>query len=92
MKSQNRDVVMEERAVRIAKFIVKTKCTIREAAKKFSVSKSTVFKDVTERIEKTHYQLYNQVKEVLRCNNNERHIRGGNATKRKYEILKNKFE
>ncbi|MEG1206320.1 MAG: sporulation transcriptional regulator SpoIIID, partial [Angelakisella sp.] len=58
--------------------------TVRETAKRFDISKSTVHKDVTERLRKVNFPLYEQVKEVLEKNKQERHIRGGQATKLKY--------
>ena len=76
---------IEERAVEIAGYIIETNATVRQTAKKFGVSKSTVHKDVTERLKKINPQLYKQVAEVLKINKEERHIRGGLATKKKYE-------
>lgn len=74
----------EERAVTLAQYIVENGATVREAAGVFEVSKSTVHKDVTERLEKINDALFQQVKAVLEHNKQERHIRGGMATKRKY--------
>ena len=74
----------EERAVTLAQYIVGNGATVREAAGVFEVSKSTVHKDVTERLEKINDALFQQVKAVLEHNKQERHIRGGMATKRKY--------
>ncbi|SNX53537.1 sporulation transcriptional regulator SpoIIID [Thermoanaerobacterium sp. RBIITD] len=79
---------IEERTIEIAKYIIKNKSTVREAAKVFGVSKSTVHKDVTERLENINPELFKEVKEVLEKNKAERHIRGGNATKRKYKSAK----
>ncbi len=62
--------------------------TVRQAAKKFVISKSTVHKDVTQRLQQMNPQLWEQVKKVLEHNKQERHIRGGLATKEKYEILR----
>ena len=76
---------IEERATLIALYIIETGCTVRQAAKKFGVSKSTVHKDLTERLPKISPQLFKSVKEVLEENKRERHIRGGIATKHKYE-------
>ncbi|MDI3310317.1 sporulation transcriptional regulator SpoIIID [Thermoanaerobacterium saccharolyticum] len=76
---------IEERTLEIGKYIIKNKSTVREAAKVFGVSKSTVHKDVTERLENINPKLYKEVKEVLEKNKAERHIRGGNATKIKYK-------
>ena len=74
----------EERAVTLAQYIVENGATVREAAGVFEVSKSTVHKDVTERLEKINDALFQQVKAVLEHNKQERHISGGMATKRKY--------
>ena len=76
------------RCVILGEYIVETKATVRETAKKYGVSKSTVHKDVTVRLRKTNPQLHKKVKEVLELNKSVRHIRGGQATKRKYEVLK----
>ena len=65
-------------------YIIETQSTVRAAAKKFGVSKSTVHKDLSERLEHCNRALYEQVKEVLALNKAERHIRGGMATRRKY--------
>ncbi len=75
----------EERAVRAAEYIVETKATVRAAAKRFGVSKSTVHKDVSERLSRIDGALYREVKQILEQNKQERHLRGGEATKRKYE-------
>ena len=80
----------EERAVEIAKYIIEKKETVRGASKVFGISKSTVHKDVTERLRHVNLELYNQVKDVLCLNKAERHIRGGNATKEKYQTIKEK--
>lgn len=77
--------VVEERAVMLAEYIIENKATVRAAAKKFCISKSTVHKDVAERLKKINPTLYIAVKEVLDLNKSERHIRGGLATKRKYK-------
>ncbi|MEA5010386.1 MAG: sporulation transcriptional regulator SpoIIID [Angelakisella sp.] len=74
----------EDRANSFALYIIETGATVRETAKKFAISKSTVHKDITERLQKIDYPLYLQVKTVLDKNKQERHIRGGMATKRKY--------
>ena len=75
---------MEERAERLALYIVENRTTVRSAAKKFAVSKSTVHKDISERLAQFNRPLYLQVKEVLDVNKAQRHIRGGIATRRKY--------
>ena len=75
---------IEERAIEIGQYLVKTNATVRQAAKKFGISKSTVHKDVTERLEELDYNLAMKAREVLDVNKQERHIRGGMATKQKY--------
>ena len=75
---------IEERAVNLAHYIIDTKDTVRGAAKKFGVSKSTVHKDVSQRLLNINYALAIEVRKVLDENKAERHIRGGMATKKKY--------
>jgi len=75
---------IEKRAVEIAEFIVKSNATVRETAKKFGISKSTVHKDITERLLKIDTSLANEARKVLEINKSERHIRGGMATRKKY--------
>ena len=75
---------IEERSVELAHYIIESKDTVRGAAKKFGVSKSTVHKDVSERLKKINPSLAKEVRVVLDENKAERHIRGGRATKRKY--------
>jgi sporulation transcriptional regulator SpoIIID len=75
---------IEERAVEVAYYIIETKATVRQAAKKFGISKSTVHKDVTERIVQINPTLAAEARKVLDVNKSERHIRGGMATKEKY--------
>ena len=77
--------IVEERAVELGSYICENKATVRAAAKKFSVSKSTVHKDVSERLKKLNPTLYAQVKEILEVNKAQRHIRGGMATRKKYK-------
>ncbi|MBQ1991189.1 MAG: sporulation transcriptional regulator SpoIIID [Clostridia bacterium] len=79
--------IVEERAVELGQYIIESKATVRSAAKKFGVSKSTVHKDVSERLRYVNPQLYNQVKAVLEINKAQRHIRGGMATRKKYKGL-----
>ena len=79
---------IEERVVREGKFIVDNRCTVRACAKVLGTSKSTVHKDVTERLAVIDPALWQKVKEVLSVNLQERHLRGGDATKRKYESKK----
>jgi putative DeoR family transcriptional regulator, stage III sporulation protein D len=76
---------IEERACDLAVYIIESKATVRSAAKKFGISKSTVHKDLSERLEHINRPLYLQVKEVLEFNKAERHIRGGLATRLKYK-------
>ncbi|MCG8502750.1 MAG: sporulation transcriptional regulator SpoIIID [Firmicutes bacterium] len=76
---------IEERTVMLAEYIIHNKTTVRETAKRFGISKSTVHKDVTERLLKINPQLAKSAKKVLEENKAERHIRGGLATKRKYK-------
>ncbi len=74
----------EERAVECALYIIKTGATVRQTAKTFNISKSTVHKDVTQRLQKINKILYKQVRKVLNQNKQERHLRGGIATRKKY--------
>ena len=83
-----RGVSIEERAVALAQYIIDSKDTVRGAAKKFGISKSTVHKDVSERLKKINPSLAMQVRIILDENKAERHIRGGLATKLKYSHLK----
>lgn len=75
---------IEERAVEMANYIIQEETTVRQAAKKFGVSKSTVHKDVTERLARINPSLALQARKILDINKSERHIRGGMATKDKY--------
>lgn len=75
---------IEERAILLANYIIENQTTVRAAAKKFGISKSTVHKDVTERLHEINLGLYNQVQPILAKNKAERHLRGGMATKEKY--------
>lgn len=75
---------IEKRAVEIANFIINSNSTVRETAKKFGISKSTVHKDITDRVEKIDPDLALSVRKVLEVNKAERHLRGGMATKKKY--------
>ena len=78
---------IEERAVEIAKYIIHYHSTVRQTAKQFGVSKSTVHKDVTQRLEKINPSLAKEARVILDINKSERHIRGGMATKEKYKHL-----
>lgn len=80
----------KERAVILGEYIVEKKATVRAAAKAFGVSKSTVHKDLTEKLPHISSGLYKEVKNILEKNKRERHIRGGMATKHKYEELHRK--
>jgi len=83
-------VYIEERAVDLAQYIIDSKDTVRGAAKKFGVSKSTVHKDVSQRLLKINPSLAREVRKILDDNKAERHIRGGLATKLKYSHTDNK--
>lgn len=75
---------LETRAQELAVYIIEHRTTIRDAAKHFGISKSTVHKDLSERLAQCNRALYVQVKQILDVNKAERHIRGGLATQRKY--------
>lgn len=75
---------IEQRACDLAVFIIENKATVRTAAKHFGISKSTVHKDLTERLPRVNPSLFSEVRRLLDINKAERHIRGGLATKRKY--------
>ena len=81
---------IEERAMNLARYIIDSKDTVRGAARKFGVSKSTVHKDVSERLQKISPYLAAEVRTILDENKAERHIRGGMATKKKYSQEQNK--
>ncbi|HOQ16722.1 MAG TPA: sporulation transcriptional regulator SpoIIID [Defluviitaleaceae bacterium] len=81
---------IEERAIEVAKFIIGSNATVRETAKKFGISKSTVHKDVTERLEKINPKLALEARKVLEINKAERHLRGGMATREKYLSMASK--
>ena len=76
-----------ERAETLGQYIIENRATVRSAAKKFGISKSTVHKDVSERLKHENPLMYTQVKGILEINKQERHIRGGLATKRKYSEM-----
>lgn len=76
---------IEERACQLALYIIENKATVRSAAQRFGISKSTVHKDLSQRLPTFNRTLYLQVKEILEQNKAERHIRGGIATRRKYK-------
>ena len=76
--------LLEERAIKLGEYIVKKRATVRAAAKHFGVSKSTVHKDVAQRLKYVNTGLFKEVKKILEINKAQRHIRGGTATKNKY--------
>lgn len=86
----NPEYEFSERCVILAEYIIENGCTVRDAAAKFGISKSTVHKDVTERLMKINPAVYRSVKHVLDKNKAERHLRGGEATKAKYLKLAEK--
>lgn len=73
-----------ERCEELAQYLVENRATVRAAARRFGISKSTVHKDITQTLERVNPPLYEQVKAVLDVNKSERHLRGGEATKQKY--------
>ena len=81
-------ISIDERAIELAHYIIDSKDTVRGAAKKFGISKSTVHKDVSERLKKINPGLAKEVRVILDENKAERHMRGGMATKLKYSHLK----
>lgn len=80
----------KERSEILGEYIIEKKSTVRAAAKNFGISKSTVHKDITEKLPHINSALYKEVKKVLETNKKERHIRGGMATKHKYEMMQKK--
>jgi putative DeoR family transcriptional regulator (stage III sporulation protein D) len=78
---------IQKRVLDICSYILKTRATVRQAAQVFEVSKSTVHKDLTERLPSLNKDMADEVKKVLDFNKSERHLRGGEATKRKYKDL-----
>ena len=76
---------LEQRACALAVYMIETGATVRSAAKQFGISKSTVHKTLTEKLRQCNYPLYLQVRKILDKNKQERHIRGGMATKRKFQ-------
>ena len=79
-----RTISQEERCVKLASYLVENKATVRKVASHFGISKSTVHKDITVKLKRVNKKLYEQTKEILDINKQERHIRGGEATKKKY--------
>ena len=82
-------IMVYERVLEIANYVLETGDTVRGAAKHFCVSKSTVHKDLTVKLRYTHPALYKQVREILEKNKAERHLRGGEATRQKYKKSQN---
>jgi putative DeoR family transcriptional regulator, stage III sporulation protein D len=81
---------IHQRVMEISNYILETRATVRQVARNFGVSKSTVHKDVTERLPHINRHLARQVKKILDRNKAERHLRGGEATRRKYLAMKSK--
>jgi putative DeoR family transcriptional regulator (stage III sporulation protein D) len=81
--------IINRRACDLAVYIIENNATVRTAAQHFSISKSTVHKDISQRLKYCNINLYKQVRTILDNNKAQRHIRGGNATKIKYQKLKN---
>ena len=80
------NVLLEKRARELGFYILETKATVRTAAKRFGISKSTVHTDVSKRLKDIDFELYERVRDVLDENKAERHIRGGKATREKYRL------
>ena len=81
-----------ERCVELARYMLEKKTTVRDASRQFGVSKSTVHKDVTVQLQQVSPSLYREVRELLDLNKQERHIRGGLATRRKYARRRSEAE
>ena len=81
---------IEERACELAVYIIETGATVRTTARHFGISKSTVHKDLSQRLPQYNKSLYEQVRQILELNKAQRHIRGGLATQRKYQLQKKK--
>ena len=79
---------IEDRACALAVYMIETGATVRTAAQHFGISKSTVHKDLSQRLKQINGPLYVQVRQILDVNKQERHIRGGMATKRKYQQIR----
>ena len=78
-----------ERCETLADYIIENKCTVRKAAAHFGISKSTVHKDITKKLCKINKGKFEEVRNIIQINKSERHLRGGLATKHKYEIIRN---
>jgi putative DeoR family transcriptional regulator (stage III sporulation protein D) len=83
---------IEERAMELAHYIIENESTVRATAKKFGISKSTVHKDIVERLPHINKSVAEAARKILNANKAERHIRGGEATKRKYQVKKGSKE
>ena len=79
---------IQERCVRLAQYIIRTGATVRQAAEAFSISKSSVHKDVHERLRAVHPGLYLEVREILDYHHAVRHLRGGAATRRRWRLIR----
>lgn len=90
MRKKARAAISEERCVILGNYIVENNATVRATAKHFGISKSTVHQDITTKLAEINSKLHDEVKEVLERNKQERHIRGGEATKQKYAELSRK--
>lgn len=77
----------KERCVVLASYLIENKATVRAVAGKFGISKSTVHKDVTQTLKHVNPAMYQQVKDILEVNKQERHLRGGEATRKKYHLM-----
>ena len=80
--------LLKERCEHLADYIVETSDTVRGTALRFGISKSTVHKDITEKLEKINPAMFREVQSILQKNKSERHLRGGEATKQKYQSLR----
>jgi putative DeoR family transcriptional regulator, stage III sporulation protein D len=78
---------IEDRVLEVARYIIESQATIRKTASVFGVSKSTIHKDMTERLPKINPQIAEEAKTILNLNKSERHIRGGKATRMKYKTI-----
>lgn len=84
------DYEEKDRCIRLAEYLIEHKSTVRATAKYFGISKSTVHKDLSEKLPHVNTALYNEAKGILQLNKAERHLRGGEATKIKYRTLRTK--
>lgn len=81
-------LIERERCEILADYIIRNRCTVRSAAAYFDISKSTIHKDITKKLKSVNYGKYTEVREIIDVNKAERHLRGGMATKKKYEKLR----